>query len=96
MQPLTIEIGEFYQMTFANRAGTFQHGTVTLYREGRRQAVGHIGMFCGTTLKDIWHVWKVKTQFEVGTAGKAFVGVPYLEGVSSRNSIKLIVAVDTV
>lgn len=82
---MKIEIGESFKTPFANEAGVYQDGTVPLYRDvdGRlwgmsgHSHMGHIGMFCGTTLKDMRYVYEAKTNFEVGTAGTAFAGIKY-------------------
>lgn len=82
---MKIEIGESFKTPFANEAGVYQDGTVPLYRDvdGRlwgmsgHSHMGHIGMFCGTTLKDMRYVYEAKTNFEVGTAGTAFAGINF-------------------
>ena len=92
---MKIEIGESFKTPFANEAGVYQDGTVPLYRDvdGRlwgmsgHSHMGHIGMFCGTTLKDMRYVYEAKTDFEVGDAGTAFAGIKYPEGVLARGSI---------
>ena len=92
---MKIEIGESFKTPFANEAGVYQDGTVPLYRDvdGRlwgmsgHSHMGHIGMFCGTTLKDMRYVYEAKTDFEVGAAGTAFAGIKYPEGVLARGSI---------
>lgn len=92
---MKIEIGESFKTPFANEVGVYQDGTVPLYRDvdGRlwgmsgHSHMGHIGMFCGTTLKDMRYVYEAKTDFEVGTAGTAFAGIKYPEGVLARGSI---------
>ena len=76
---MKIEIGESFKTPFANEAGVYQDGTVPLYRDvdGRlwgmsgHSHMGHIGMFCGTTLKDMRYVYEAKTDFEVGAAGNS-------------------------
>ncbi|MDD7166387.1 MAG: hypothetical protein PUI31_06935 [Clostridia bacterium] len=64
MEKIKIKIGESFKTAFTNDSGVFQDGTVPLYRDvdgklwgmSGHSHMGHIGMFCGTNLKDMIHV----------------------------------------
>lgn len=80
---------------FQNKIGVYQDGTTPMYRDvdGKLWAMsghshmGHIGMFCGTTLDDMQEVYPIETNFCVGNAEYAFSGIRYPEGVKARGSI---------
>ena len=65
MEKIKIKIGESFKTAFSNDAGVFQDGTVPLYRDvdgklwgiGGHSHMGHIGMFCGTNLKDMKYMY---------------------------------------
>ena len=91
----TLTIGQPKETPFKNAIGIYQDGTTPLYRDtdgslwamsGHSHA-GHIGMFKGTTLDDMVHLYPIETNFCVGHAEYAFSGIPYPEGVKSRGSI---------
>jgi len=91
----TIQIDEHKSSPFRNEAGIYQDGTVPMYRDvdGKLWAIagfshmGHIGMFCGTTLDDMQQLYSVSTNFCVGHADYAYSGIRYPEGVKARGSI---------
>lgn len=80
---------------FRNSIGIYQDGTTPMYRDvdGRLWAMsghshmGHIGVFCGTTLEDMQELYEASTNFCVGNAEYAFSGIRYPEGVKPRGSI---------
>ncbi len=88
-------IGEKQNTPFHNSIGVYQDGTTPMYRDidGKLWAIsghshmGHIGMFCGTTLDDMKEVYPIETNFCVGHAEYAFSGIRYPEGVKPRGSI---------
>ncbi len=88
-------IGECSESPFLNRNDIYQDGTTPMYRDtdGRLWAMsghshlGHIGMFCGTTLEDMKELYPIATNFCVGHAEYAFSRIPYPEGVKARGSI---------
>ena len=45
---------------------------------------GHIGMFCGDNLDNMVEIYQISLNFCLGTAGYAFSGITYPEGVRSR------------
>lgn len=91
----TIEVGEKSDSPFLNKIDIYQDGTTPMYRDasGKLWAMsghshmGHIGMFCGTTLDDMKEVYPISTNFCVGHADYAFSGIRYPEGVKPRGSI---------
>ena len=72
-----------------------QDGTTPMYRDkdGKLWAMsghshlGHIGMFCGTSLDDLEELYAVNTNFCVGHADYSFSGIRYPEGIKPRGSI---------
>lgn len=90
-----IAVGEKQESPFLNKYDIYQDGTTPMYRDvdGRLWAMsghshmGHIGMFCGTTLADMKEVWPISTNFCVGHAEYAFSGIRYPEGILPRGSI---------
>ena len=80
---------------FVNEKDIYQDGTTPMYRDvdGKLWAmsghshVGHIGMFCGTTLDDLQEVHPISTNFCVGHEDYAFNGIRYPEGVKARGSV---------
>ncbi len=91
----TLQIGAKSESPFMNRDDIYQDGTTPMYRDvdGKLWAMsghshmGHIGMFCGTSLSDMKEVWPVLTNFCVGHADFAFAGVRYPDGIKARGSI---------
>lgn len=73
---------------FLNRIGIYQDGTTPMYRDvdGKLWAMsghshmGHIGMFCGTSLEDMEERYPISTNFCVGHAEYAFAGIRYPRG----------------
>ena len=90
-----LEIGEQMETPFMNKNGVFQDGTTPMYRDtdGRLWAMsghshmGHIAMFCGTSLDDMQKMWPIETNFSIGHAEYAFLGIRYPEGILPRGSI---------
>ena len=90
-----IRIGEKLPSPFRNAIGIYQDGTTPMYRDtdGKLWAMsghshmGHIGMFCGTSLCDLSEVYPIQTNFCVGHADFAFSGIRYPEGVRARGSL---------
>lgn len=90
-----LTIGEKQDTPFHNSIGVYQDGTTPMYRDvdGKLWAMsghshmGHIGMFCGTTLDDMKEVYPIETNFCVGHAEYAYSGIRYPEGVKPRGSI---------
>ncbi len=88
-------IGEKKPSPFLNEIDVFQDGTTPMYRDtdGKLWAMsghshmGHIGMFCGTCLDDLKHVYPIELNFCVGHAEHAFDSVRYPEGILPRGSI---------
>ena len=91
----TITIGEEKETAFHNSIDIYQDGTTPMYRDvdGKLWAMsghshlGHIGMFCGTTLDDMKEVYPISLNFCVGHAEYAYSGIRYPEGVKPRGSI---------
>ena len=90
-----LEIGEQSVTAIQQKIDIYQDGTTPLYRDvdGKLWAIsghshcGHVGMFCGTSLDDLKHVYPIRQNFCVGHADYAFNGVRYPDGVKSRGSI---------
>ncbi len=90
-----LSVGNLQGTPFVNAVGIYQDGTTPLYRDvdGRlwgmsgHSHVGHIGMFCGTSLEDMREVYAIQTHFCVGHADYAFSGICYPEGVKPRGSL---------
>lgn len=90
-----IEFGEKNNTVFDPEEGIYQDGTTPMYRDvdGKLWAmsghthVGHIAMFCGTSLDDIKQLYPIKTNFKTGNAEYAFNGIRYPEGIKPRGSI---------
>ena len=90
-----LEIGEASASPFMNHDSIYQDGTTPMYRDvdGRLWAmsghshVGHIAMFCGTTLDDMVKMWPIETNFSIGHAEHAFSGIRYPEGILPRGSV---------
>lgn len=95
MNELRWHVQDTEPTVFVNANDIYQDGTIPLCRdrEGRlwgmsgHSHLGHIGMFCGTSLDDLAEVYPIETDFCVGAAGKAFSNVRYPEGVLPRGSI---------
>lgn len=92
---IKIKIDSQMETAFAQKTGIYQDGTTPMYRDvdGKLWAMsghshmGHIGMFSGTSLDDIEHLYPIQTNFCVGHEDFAFDGVRYPEGVKARGSI---------
>ena len=90
-----IVVGEGRETPFLKRNGVRQDGTTPMYRDvdGKLWAItghshlGHIGMFCGTTLDDMVEKYPIQTNFCVGHADYAYCGIRYPEGIKPRGSI---------
>ncbi|MBE6557496.1 MAG: hypothetical protein E7661_00545 [Ruminococcaceae bacterium] len=90
-----LSVGDPQSTPFVNAVGVYQDGTTPLYRDadGRlwgmsgHSHVGHIGMFCGTSLDDMKELYPIQTNFCVGHAEYAFSGIRYPEGVKPRGSL---------
>ena len=98
-----IDSGEtkpFTNQSFEAVSTLCQDGTVPMCRDskGKLWAMaghshhalyypGHIGMFCGDSLDNMVELYQISLNFCTGTAGYAFSGIPYPEGVKSRGSI---------
>jgi len=90
-----LKIGEAMPSPFMNEKGVYQDGTTPMYRDtdGRLWAIsghshmGHIGVFCGTSLDDMVEMWHIETNFSIGHAEYAFNGVRYPEGILPRGSM---------
>jgi len=90
-----LKIGEAMPSPFMNEKGVYQDGTTPMYRDtdGRLWAIsghshmGHIGVFCGTSLDDMVEMWPIETNFSIGHAEYAFNGVRYPEGILPRGSM---------
>ena len=90
-----ISIGDGKESPFLTRNGIFQDGTTPVCRDkdGTLWAIsghthaGHIVRFSGTTIRNLKERYEIKTNFEVGAAGKAFDGIAYPDGVRSRGSV---------
>lgn len=95
LQRYTFRIRSVKESPFMNRIGIYQDGTTPLCRDadGRLWAMsghshmGHIGMFCGSSLDDLREMWSIETDFEVGHADRAFGGIRYPDGIKARGSI---------
>lgn len=90
-----MKIGDASESPFMNKIDIYQDGTTPMYRDtdGKLWAMsghshmGHIGVFCGTTLDDMKELYPISTNFCVGHAEYAFSGIRYPEGVLPRGSI---------
>lgn len=82
------EIGKGEKTAFINETGVYQDGNVPLYRDADGKLwgisghshLGHIGIFCGTSLDDMTELYAANTLFEIGHKDVAFSGIPYPEG----------------
>lgn len=92
----TIDIGEKKEAEpFLRKYGIYQDGTTPMYRDtdGKLWAMsghshmGHIAVFCGTSIDDLKEMYPIQTNFCVGHADYAFANVRYPEGVKARGSI---------
>lgn len=91
----TLHIGEQRTTPFVNAIDVYQDGTTPLCRDGKGRLwgmsghshMGHVGMFCGTSLDDMSEVYPIHTNFEVGNADVAFNGIRYPEGIRPRGSL---------
>jgi hypothetical protein len=94
-EKFTLTIGAESETPFHNNIGVYQDGTTPMYRDidGKLWAMsghshkGYIAMFCGTSLDDMKHMYRISTNFCVGHAEYAFSGIRYPEGVLPRGSI---------
>lgn len=90
----------FTNQSFEALSTLCQDGTVPMCRDskGKLWAIaghshhallypGHIGVFCGDSIDNLTELYQVSLNFSLGTAGYAFSGIPYPEGVKSRGSI---------
>ena len=90
-----IEFSEKTATVFSPEEKIYQDGTTPMYRDvdGKLWAmsghthVGHIAMFCGTSLDDIKQLYPIKTNFKTGNAEYAFSDIRYPEGIKPRGSI---------
>ena len=90
-----LSVGDPDSTPFVNAIDIYQDGTTPLFRDvdGRlwgmsgHSHMGHIGMFCGSSLQDMQEVYPIHTNFCVGHADYAFSGIRYPEGVKPRGSL---------
>lgn len=90
-----IIVGEKRTSPFVNEAGIYQDGTVPFCRDKQgmlwamsgHSHMGHIGVFCGSSLADMKELYSAELNFCVGNADYAFSRIPYPEGVKARGSI---------
>ena len=92
---MKVKPGEKFLTPFRNEIGVYQDGTVPFCRDSDGMLwgisghthMGHIGVFCGTNVRNMQEVYPLKTNFKTGAAGEAFNGVKYPDGIPSRGSV---------
>lgn len=90
-----INIGDGVLSPFLREVGVYQDGSVPMYRDvdGTLWAMsghshkGHIGMFSGNSVMSLKERYPIQTDFNVGAAGTAFLGIRYPEHILARGSI---------
>lgn len=90
-----ISVGEASPSPFKRSEGVRQDGTMASYRDvdGRLWAIaghsnsGHIGMFMGTTLRDVKELYAIDLAFGDGHASYAFSGIRYPDGIRARGCV---------